>query len=219
MITCTACGQPIPNARSNQLTCSAKCRTRRFRQNQPRPAKGSGRLRQSLMIAQPARFFPLKPDKTYGDLGKTIGVTPEQWDTTLDLLNELRGMLEPIETILLLEGDTGYTPPSNKVVEDPYLVELIDMGELVLQELGDLRARLASLRAYRGGASVVLGRHLGELDRLMNELVGQGRQFARRVQVETAPYEVEYRPEFVANLVALQTGVEDCWFAVCDQVE
>lgn len=214
-MTCTVCGQPLPKARSNQLTCSPKCRTRRYRQAQPRPLKGSGRFRQNLMIAQPAPFFKLQPDTTYEEVGKAIGVPEPQWDQTLALLNELWHLLEPIDIILMWQGEAGYTPTSEESNEE---LDIADVGTIVLQELGHFRQRLARLPEWRGPWSSLLARQLVELDQCLTELVDPSRQYVRQLFAQSSPYEVAYPPAMQAGLSALQMAVERSWFAIYDQV-
>ena len=218
MMTCTVCGQPMPQARANQLTCSAKCRTKRYRLAQPRPLTGSGRLRQGLMLARPARFYLIKPDVVY-ELENSVGVSAHQWDATLQVLNQIWFLLEPIDIILMWQEETGYTPPNDEPVEDLYLADLGDVGAVVLQALGDFRKRLAELQEMRSPASRVIARHQGVLQDALMVLVGQGRQFARRVHALTEPYAVDFSADFMGALTGLQAAVEACWFAVYDQVE
>ena len=206
----------MPHARSDQLTCSAKCRTRRYRAAKARPAKGSRPFRLALVLAQPKRFYWRRADDDSRYPSDWHEMPAEQWDQTMELLNRFYQLRDCILIMQGWQGDQGYNTPARPQEDDPYLDHLPDVAGAILQEVSNMRELAGMLQALRGEGSRYVGQHLGTLTKLTAELMGPIRQFVRSTAPHREPYEVVYSPELVEVLSRLEDWVEARWFEVYD---
>ena len=218
MSHCVVCGQAFPGGRADKLTCSPRCRTKRYRQAQQYQsvAQGPQTWYRQLVIAQPIAFWvppqdeaqPLSPDDN------RHRVTQTQWTPTLAVLNKVYFLWEQIQSIGRWQGQTGAN--EHGIAADER--EHNDVGQAILYQVMDLGRLESGLHIFRGQGGRWLAPHLPVLVRLRGELIDQARQWVAAHQALADPYVVIFDIRLQSTLATYQAELLQCWFAIFDNM-
>ena len=228
MNRCLVCNQPLlPNSRTDKLTWSHSCRTRRYRQrkDQTNPT-GSLPWRRQLHLTQPIYFFEVTPDSHPSHVAlkpDTVlhpGYVPTcYWDSTLEAMNLLRKAHEELDFVLGWP-DNKWGAHADPVTGDTVIDEQNVVGALQ-GHLDNLYGVFEKLAQLRGRVEHWLRSQQDEFGQGLMVLRKEIRRFAQGVEhiPLNARYEIIYRPELVAVATSLYEHVGQWWFTLNDEVD
>ena len=217
MILCLSCRQPLPSGRIDKQTCSPRCRTQLYRQRRSAqlPPRGSGRLRQGLLLQKPIWFrngSPPDPALYDYDDSKIAWASEVEWDQTLVLLNQLHTLLDELDFMGNWPGEMGYNGD-----EPPNGIDTHPICAILVQKMGEIRQLQGQLQATRGAVYRIWSSYepsfVGQLKPILHAM----RVFVLDHHELEEPFEIQFTPALQQAITSLHRDVLLWWFDLLEQ--